>query len=561
MSGSPRDIRAQHLALGSLPWGHRWVLGLLISLLALTLGYYLSLDPQWLRVGFDPTRASHWLGVVVGLGALPVLLKWPNLGLLLLVAAVYTNLSEIGVRQYQWPSLIQLATLLLALVILGRHLPSDRPKLAWDWLLVMFLLYGVVIFASSLVAVNPDLADESLFEHVKGLIIVLVIINLMTSRLDLRRAVWVLILVGAFLSTISVYQVFTSTYGQEFGGFGRIKLAHIVGHVYQPRIAGPLSDPNFYAQILVPLVPLALCQLWHESSLRLKLLAAYALSVIILALVFTYSRGGALALMIVLLVAATNKKLKLQFLVLGLLVAMPLWLLIPKEFEGRLSTLSQLIPGRGEEIVDTDTSFQERMLLMRVAWEMFSEHPLLGVGAGNYSEHYEDYAQYVGSSVSSYEDFGQRRFPHSLYLQIAAETGLVGLVLFVSILAVTLWRARSAIRLFVKAGDRQSASMVTSLALGLVGYLTSSLFLHGHYIRYLWLLVALIVAANHVARAARCLGRMKTDSCGPTNWESSPEPDLPWFGDCSSGLRVRFPTANGDVHGYGSTVDHKRCRG
>jgi len=476
-----------------------WFLGLATSLLALGLGYYLSLDPTWLRVGFEPSRASHLLGLLVGIAGTLALLKWPEVGLLLLVATIYTNLSEIGVRNYDLPSLIQLMVPLLALAILGRQLMSSERKLIGDSLMVLLILYGAVIFLSSVRAVDPEQADENLFEHLKSLCIFWVIINLTTSRLVLRRAVWVLVLVGAFLGTISVYQVFTSSYGLEFGGFGRIKLAQIVGNVRQPRIAGPLSDPNFYAQILVPLVPLALYRLWDESSLRLKLIAAYALWVIILALVFTYSRGGSLALGVVLLLAAINKKVKLQYLFLGLIIVVPLLLFIPKEFEGRLSTLNQLIPGRNESTIHVDTALQERTLLMRAAWEMFSDHPILGVGAGNYSEHYEEYAQRVGSTISSYEDFGKQRFAHSLYLEIAAETGLVGFLVFVAIIAAALFSARSAIHLFTKAGDLRSASLVTSLALGFVGYLTSSLFLHGDYIRYFWLLVALMVAAKHVA--------------------------------------------------------------
>ncbi|HXF05571.1 MAG TPA: O-antigen ligase family protein [Blastocatellia bacterium] len=491
---SPSDLR---------PRSHTGFLAGAVCLLAMALGYYVSLDPGWLRVWIDLTRASHWLGVLIGAGVFLVILRWPGVGLLLLVATIYTNISEIGVRHYQWPSLLQLVMPLLALAILGRQLVSSRPRLVVDALLALLILYTVVIFASSVRAVNPELADERLFDHLKSLAIVLVVINLMTSRLDLRHVTWVLVLVGAFLSTISMYQVATSAYTQEFGGLGRIKVAHIVDRVRQPRIAGPVGDPNFYAQILVPLVPLAFYQLWKEPSLRLKLIAAYSLSMISLALVFTYSRGGILALAVVVLLAVIMKKIKPRHLVLGFILFLPLWLVVPREFEGRLSTLKQLIPGADETSMDVDTSFRERVLLMQVAWEMFRDHPVLGVGAGNYSEHYEDYAQRIGSTVSSYEDFGQRRFPHSLYLEIAAETGLVGLLLFAGIVVVTFLRARSAIRLFTKAGDIHSAHIVTALALGLVGYLTSSVFLHGHYLRYFWLLVALMVAARRIGSAER----------------------------------------------------------
>src|SRR4030066_415914 len=201
-----------------------WLLSLAIILFALALGYVISLDPDWLRIGFEPTLIKHLLGLLVGV----------------------------------------------------------------DSLICWLIIYGAVIFASSARAFNLQLADEDLFEHVKDLLIFFVIIIFMASRLTLWRVVWTLMLIGAFLGTISVYQVFTSSYGSEFGGFGRIKLAQIVGYIREPRIAGPLSDPNFYAQILVVLVPLALYRVWDESSLRLKAIAAYAFAVTMLALVFTY---------------------------------------------------------------------------------------------------------------------------------------------------------------------------------------------------------------------------------------------------------------------------------
>jgi O-antigen ligase len=330
-------------------------------------------------------------------------------------------------------------------------------------------------------------------------LIVLVIINLLTSRIALWRTAWVLVLVGALLGTISMYQVLTSSYGFEFGGFGRIKFAHIVGSLHEPRIAGPVGDPNFYAQVLVMLVPIALYRLWGEASIRLKVAAAYALAATILALVFTYSRGGALALGVVLVLGVIQQK-KLNHLLLGLLVLAPLIFFIPEQFEGRLSTLDQLIPGRSEATLHSDSSFRQRTLLMRSAWGMFADHPFLGVGAGNYSEHYEEYAAQVGSTVSSYENFGMPRLPHSLYLQVAAETGVVGLVVFMAIIIATLLKFRSAHRLFKAAGDLRSSSIVFSLALGFIGYLTTSLFLHGDYMRYFWLLVALAMAAKHIAQ-------------------------------------------------------------
>jgi O-antigen ligase len=104
-----------------------------------------------------------------------------------------------------------------------------------------------------------------------------------------------------------------------------------------------------------------------------------------------------------------------------------------------LATLKQLIPGTDEQVIHLDSSFEQRKLYMKAAWSMFNKRTIAGVGAGNYSEHFQQQAQEVGAVVSSYEDFGKRRYPHSLYLEIAAETGLVGLVLFGSTLAQSCW--------------------------------------------------------------------------------------------------------------------------
>ena len=156
--------------------------------------------------------------------------------------------------------------------------------------------YSAIVFLSSIGASNVQLADTELSEHLKGIVIFVLVTNLVTSSQSLKRIVWAILLSGALLASVSLYQVWTHSYSNEFGGFGHIKVAQIVGQSREPRIAGPLSDPNFYAQILVALAPLALYRLWDERSLLLKLGAGLALAVISFASVLTYSRGGAIAL-------------------------------------------------------------------------------------------------------------------------------------------------------------------------------------------------------------------------------------------------------------------------
>jgi O-antigen ligase len=201
----------------------------------------------------------------------------------------------------------------------------------------------------------------------------------------------------------------------------------------------------------------------------------------------------------VLVLAAFHKRIKPRHLLLAAGSLTLLLLIAPAEFSGRLKTLAELLPGAEERLIKEDSSFRQRALLAETAWEMFADHAVLGVGAGNFSEYYDEYSEHVGATVSSYDDFAHRRYPHTLYLEIAAETGLVGMVAFASIVLVTLFNAWVATRMFKEGGNPATASLVISCALGLIGYLTTSLFLHGHYIHYLWFLAALLAAAKHVA--------------------------------------------------------------
>ena len=94
---------------------------------------------------------------------------------------------------------------------------------------------------------------------------------------------------------------------------------------------------------------------------------------------------------------------------------------------------SQLI-ARGGVInynVVTKYADSERLQYMQMAWDMFQEHPLLGVGWNNFQLHI---ATFQGSAT------GHLFFSkvHNIYLLVLAETGLIGAVLFVLFLSFLL---------------------------------------------------------------------------------------------------------------------------
>ncbi|MFI5363270.1 MAG: O-antigen ligase family protein [Elusimicrobiota bacterium] len=80
---------------------------------------------------------------------------------------------------------------------------------------------------------------------------------------------------------------------------------------------------------------------------------------------------------------------------------------------------------------------QSRLILWRVAWRMFRDHPLTGVGLGHYSTLFDRYSP-------PYEGEAHWGTAHNIYLHQLAERGLVGfaaLMLLFGVLLTRAWRA------------------------------------------------------------------------------------------------------------------------
>ena len=96
--------------------------------------------------------------------------------------------------------------------------------------------------------------------------------------------------------------------------------------------------------------------------------------------------------------------------------------LIPR-FWDRIETFRQFKPARHSELLK-EPGFRGRLSENLVAVRMFGDHPIIGSGIGNYRPLYQQYARPLGIDPRTIP-----RRAHNMYLETAAETGLVGAVL------------------------------------------------------------------------------------------------------------------------------------
>ena len=96
---------------------------------------------------------------------------------------------------------------------------------------------------------------------------------------------------------------------------------------------------------------------------------------------------------------------------------------------------------------ETANSVYVRPVLAVVAWNMFLDHPLFGCGFDQYSRRHQDYL--ADRSTQYVLEYARGNMPHNVLMAVLTETGLVGLGLFLLLLALwsrdawRLWNASS----------------------------------------------------------------------------------------------------------------------
>lgn len=436
------------------------------------------------------------LVIVLGVAVLIATVVRIDWGLLVVIFIIYTRLSDVAVKYHGVPDVAKSFILVLAIAMAARWIlySNERPH-GWGRPALVIALFGMVGFASLFYASDFTEAQAAAVEFFKDGVVAVIITMLLQRGLMFRRIIWTLLAAGILLGTLSVYQYLTGTFDNTYGGFAQAPVQNIVGATNDHRAAGPIGDPNYYAQMMLVLVPLALDRLWNERRRPLRLIALWALAVCSLAIILTFSRGGFVSLVVMLVVMVIYRRQQLANWLPALAVGLVLLQFVPSTYTDRMQTLVKVIPGyRSGTTVRQDAALRGRASELLIATQMFYDYPLLGVGLGNYSVRYQEYSRRLGMDPRA-----EPRDAHNLYLEIAAETGLLGLAAFGLLLWVMfrgIWEARKAL---LAAGLTAYADMISAYAFGLIGYMTAALFIHAAYPRYFWVLAGIALAIPRVA--------------------------------------------------------------
>lgn len=447
------------------PWQGRfaesWPLIIVIGVLCLSLGLSVLLIESRLVVG---------VVVLLLMGAL--MLRHPYVGILLYFAILYGRPAEIGVL----PALLHVERVVAVILMVAvgvnfmagqrRRLPASQV----NWAVVGLL---AAILASVPFAYWRGGALSAALEFAKLCFLYFSVILLVGNLPRARVLLWLVLVVWAWhgASAWVGYHAGTSVF---------------LGEQHIARALGPTSRFGG-ANTLGYLLVVGLCFVVGLFRAERSLFARVTLVVLGLlcfgGTLMTGSRTALVGVAFLALVAIWQTRRKLlaaglaaAFLALG-------WMATPGSLRSRYETI---------RTYQTEATWVNRQRGWVTGARMFLDHPLFGVGAGNFGA--ARHASYERSWLEA----------HSVYTQVAAELGFPGIICF-GVFVVLVFRENRRLRRKLEEMEQSgevlyahtlSVTLSTALAMLLVLGIAG----HNMYNPNYYLVAALTVALGRIAR-------------------------------------------------------------
>ena len=335
---------------------------------------------------------------------------------------------------------------------------------------VMLVTAPFSIWPGGAISVVTDL-------YCKVIIVFVLMLNTVTTRERFARLITVVVLGTSY---IGVRAVLDYVRGVNLYEDGRVGGA----------VGGLFGNPNDMALNMVTFLPLAVALALVRGRPLVRVLSVVGVPAIAAAIVFSKSRGGMIGLVMmlgVLLYQVRRIRPGVAATVLAMcLAAIPL---LPATFLLRMSSIYN-----ADE--DPTGSREARQRLMREGYEAFLDHPVFGLGAGQFSNYQPD----------------QREEPwretHNAVLQVASELGVFGLVLFIALIGsgfVAALRAIATLRRTLRpppngSGARRELELFgAAVVAGLTGWFAAAMFASVAYYWTFYLVLGFAVTFCDIA--------------------------------------------------------------
>lgn len=377
----------------------------------------------------------------------PYLYLAPNL---LGVFPDFTVIKLLGLLGFAWA--------VMRLCAGDRNAPLLASRAAWLFLIFFFgVLFVGLLSGSGFLAISRFLAFLTFLPFV--------IVAVQTPD-DLRRVLKAM--------TLSLIVVFPYALRQMVR--------------YDSRLGVGLYESNYFATILVLVIPIAFVFAAQAPDPLRRTLWTLGGLLLVLELFLTSSRGAFLGLLAASMVFVYRRRGIAGALAVVLILLVGL-VLVPTDLGARLWTI--VGEGTGDMPAGLEASNRAHQALFWAALRMINDNPIFGVGPLNFK-----------ALSTQYTGLSQGNIAHNSFLEIAAEFGLPMLAVFLLLIVTTFRTLNAATRLAGTDRGWRIAGWAEGLRSGLLGFLVAGFFISAQYEKMFWLAVFVTIVLGRFARAA-----------------------------------------------------------
>lgn len=256
-------------------------------------------------------------------------------------------------------------------------------------------------------------------------------------------------------------------WGDEVIGYGELwDSYHLYAGRLQGREGGTFANSNDLGMVINWAIPGAFYYLRKKGGMTMKLVAGALLAMLGTTLFLTGSRGGQLQLGVTLWMVLVGGKRKALGVILLVVAVVGVVVVLPK-----------FAPQRD----DTTESAGERMELIKEGVRLFAWRPIFGVG-------------FYGFPDAAFKSL----FPHNVYVQALAETGIVGSLIFFPMIFFVRRETSRAVKYFESQKDTNLGLLARCIGGLQLSYLIFIMF-SNQFMRFTFALVMTPCVALYVA--------------------------------------------------------------
>ena len=387
--------------------------------------------------------------VILGIVYLTLIIIWPELALLILLAVDATIFDSdilpslsIGVGHLQITDIlifVPLAIILVRAIIENGfrfiHSPLDIPLLSF---------YVTAILTTVLAIYQASVTfDQSLYEvrTINYILTFFIVTNSIRNSKSLRRLIDGFFLMAVIVSVAMIIQYALGNLAILLPG--RVETLDTAGMV-SPGITRIL--PPGQSIVLVALIGIIGLLIFDNN--RAKALSRYIqLFIIGTAVLLTFNRSFWVALIVAVLYIIIFSSLREKFRILkvglwvfliGSILFSPFLIFMASQTENLVdSSINRISTLFNPETVN-ESSLQWRWIENEYAYQQILEHPIMGLGLG------ADYRKWDKRIDYTLEQWDQFRYIHNAHLWLMLKTGILGYVLFFLTISMFLWRGTRA---------------------------------------------------------------------------------------------------------------------